>query len=184
MRNKKNNLWTLDRQGGLAFTLRSELAERENKADSLWEYPAVAVVVMLLCGTLDCVLFLQLFSSFLYDHVLIQFFSVIGCLVGFDLAPIYLGILMRKKNQSFRIPKFMPALLIFAFTMVIIGNVWLRIELRDLVLPASSSTGTSLFGTATQEAAVNPGALPYAIFAALLPIVASVVSFAISYKAP
>ncbi|MCR5826272.1 MAG: hypothetical protein K6G54_06880 [Oscillospiraceae bacterium] len=176
------NLWVVNRQGGLEFGLRRDLMEQEYHADSVWERPSAAIAVMLLCGTLDFVLFKQLFASFLYDHVLIQWFSITGLLVGYDLAPIYLGIYVRKRNQGFRVSTWLIGLLIFAFLLALSGNVWLRLELRDVVLPASSGSGTSLLGTVVQEeAAVNPAALPYAIFAAALPVVTSLVSFAISY---
>lgn len=178
---KNNNLWAVNQQGGLEFGLRNELLKREYQVDSMWEHPVVAVAVMFVCATLDFVLFKQLFASFLYDHVLIQWFSIIGCLIGFDLAPIYLGILVRKKNQGYRISLLLLGLLILAFALAIAGNVWLRIEMRDLVLPAASSTGTSLFGSVAEEESVNPGAMPYAIFTAALPIVTSLVSFGISY---
>ena len=178
---KNNNLWAVNQQGGLEFGLRNELLKREYQVDSMWEHPVVAVAVMFVCATLDFVLFKQLFASFLYDHVLIQWFSIIGCLIGFDLAPIYLGILVRKKNQGYRISLLLLGLLILAFVLAIAGNVWLRIEMRDLVLPAASSTGTSLFGSVAEEETANPAAMPYAIFTAALPIVTSLVSFGISY---
>lgn len=177
----KKNLWTVNRQGGLDFGLRRDLTKREFAADSTWEHPTAALVVMLLCASLDFVLFKQLFASFLYDHVLIQWFSIVGLLVGFDCAPIYAGILVRKRSQGYRVPAWLMCLLAAAFTLALVGNIWLRIELRDLVLPASSSTGTSLFGAVTEETETNPAALPYAIFAAALPIVTSLVSFGISY---
>lgn len=178
---RKNNLWSVNEQGGLEFSLRKQLAEKEYKAESTWEHPAAALIVMLVCATLDFVMFKQLFASFLYDHVLIQWFSIIGCLIGFDLAPIYLGILVRKRNQGYRVDPLLLGLLILAFALAITGNIWLRIVMKDLVLPAASSTGTSLFGAVTEEETSNPGALPYAIFSAALPIVTSLVSFGISY---
>ena len=177
----KKNLWTVNRQGGLDFGLRRDLTEREFAADSTWEHPIAALVVMLLCASLDFVLFKQLFASFLYDHVLIQWFSIVGLLVGFDCAPIYAGIHVSKRSQGYRVPVWLMCLLAAAFTLALVGNIWLRVELRDLVLPASSSTGTSLFGAVTEETETNPAALPYAIFAAALPIVTSLVSFGISY---
>ena len=178
---RKNNLWSVNEQGGLEFSLRKQLAEKEYKAESTWEHPAAALIVMLVCATLDFVMFKQLFASFLYDQVLIQWFSIIGCLIGFDLAPIYLGILVRKRNQGYRVDPLLLGLLILAFALAITGNIWLRIVMKDLVLPAASSTGTSLFGAVTEEETSNPGALPYAIFSAALPIVTSLVSFGISY---
>lgn len=140
----------------------------------------MAIIVMLICAVLDFVMFQQLFSSFLYDHALIRWFSIVGCLIAFDLAPIYLGIFVRKLDQGYRVSLLLPCLAILAFALAIAGNVWLRIVMRDLVLPASSS-GTSLFGTVSEAEAVNPGAMPYAIFSAALPVGTSLVSFIISY---
>lgn len=175
---KQSELWRINAQGGLEFGLRRSLAKQ--RPDSAWEHPAAALAVMCLCATLDFVMFKQLFGSFLHENPLIQYFSIIGCIVGMDLAPIYLGILLRKRDQGYNVSKLLMALLLAAFGVALLANVLLRIHMRDLALPPETSATEFSFGAVVEETS-NPGALPYAIFAGALPIVTSLVSFGISY---
>lgn len=176
----KKNLWKIDRQGNLQFDMRTDLANAAYRADSRWESKMAAVIVMLICGTLDFVMFSQLFGAILTDNALLRALSVIGCLVAFDLAPIYLGIQVRKLKQGLNASMLVIGLFIGAFVLVTVGNIWLRIEVKDLVMPNTTQV-QSLFGSVSTKAESNPMALPYAIFAAFLPIATSVVSFGISY---
>ena len=177
----KKNLWKVGTQGQLGFRLREDHADNNLRPDTFWEHTGFAIAIMLICGTLDAVLFYQLFSSILYDHPAVRFLSVIGCLVGFDVIPICLGILVRKHEQGFRIKLWLMALLFAGFVLALTGNIWLRIVMRDLVLPAQSSSATSFIGAVSLEDAVNPGALPFAVFSSLLPVVTSIASFGVSY---
>ena len=179
---KKNcHLWQLDREGNLHFPIRSEQLPEHYRADSGWESPSAAIVVMLVCGLLDFVVFKQLFATMLYDYVLIQWLSIIGCLVAFDLAPIYMGILVRKKAQGYRTGTFVIALLLFAFLMVLAGNVALRIIQRNVLVPDLSSFSSSVLGPVENTSQENEVAYPYAIFSSMLPLATSIVSFAVSY---
>lgn len=177
----KKCLWSVDAQGGLTFPLRSRQLHDIYAADSGWERPVSAIVVMVICGILDFVVFKQLFAAILYDQVLVQWLSVVGCLVAFDLAPIYLGILAKKHSQGMRISLFAVALLTLSFLIVLAGNVWLRITVKDILVPPDSAADFSLFGSQETASESSPAALPYALFSSALPLATSIVSFIISY---
>ena len=182
MRKNEKNLWNLNAQGGLEFGLRTRLAENGYHADSVWEHPLAAFITMVLCATLDFVMFKQLFGSFLHENVLIQYFSIIGCIIGMDVAPIYLGITIRKHNQGYNVSWILASLFLGAFLIALLANVCLRIQVRDLALPPeASATAFSFSNTAATEETSNPNAMAYAIFASALPIVTSFVSFGVSY---
>lgn len=175
------NLWTVGPQGQLNFRIRERHATDGQRQDTFWEHTGFSIAIMVICGTLDAVLFYQLFSSFLFDHPAVRLLSVIGCLVGFDVIPICLGVLLRKREQGFQVKLWLMCLLLAGFALALVGNIWLRIVLRDLVLPAQSTGGTSYIGEAAYETAVNPGAFPFAAFSSFLPIVTSIASFGASY---
>lgn len=177
---KKEALWTLDQQGGLRFPLRERQIDSAYKPDSMWERPIAGIIVMLVCGTLDFVVFKQLFAAILYDQLLIQWLSVIGCLVAFDLAPVYLGVLLKKNSQGIRINMFAVIALSLSFIIVLIGNVWLRVTVKDILVPSDSAAAFSIF-SASDSGGSNAAALPYAIFSSALPLATSVVSFIVSY---
>ena len=175
-----HKLWDMDKQGGLTYSVQEHLLKTRYAADSGWEHPAAAIPVMLICGTLDFVVFQQLFAAILYDQLLIQWLSVIGCLIAFDLAPIYLGVLMKKRSQGMRINLFAASALALSFALVLAGNIWLRITVKDILLPPDPTAGMSLFGSGG-AAESDPAALPYAIFSSMLPLATSLVSFVVSY---
>ena len=171
----------MDKQGQLHFGVRKRLLQDEARPYSKWEHPFTAVIVMILCAVLDFIMFRQLFSSFLYDAVAVQWLSIIGMLIGFDLAPIYLGIAVKKCNQGFKPDQLLVTAFLTAFVLALTGNILLRIVMKDMVLPDLSTYTTSLIGDVAVTETVNERALPYAVFASCLPIVTSMVSFGISY---
>ena len=179
---KPKKLWKLDGQGGLAFAHHPCLADQQCKWDSPWEHPIASIIVMTACAVLDFVMFRQLFGSFLHEEPWIQYCSILGCIIGMDLAPIYLGILARKWSQGFRVSMPLFSLLMIAFLCAMLANILLRIRLRDLALPPTvSATAFSFHDAAAQTQTENPAALPYAIFASALPCVTSFVSFGVGY---
>ena len=177
----KKNLWNIDSQGNLHFSTRAGKIEKALDARSGWEKPAVAIVVMLICGILDFVVFKQLFGAILYDHVLIQWLSVIGCLVAFDLGPIYLGSELKKEYQGLRSSRLVQMLILAVFAMIFIGNLWLRIKVKDILVPSSGLVSGSIFQSTGDVAEDNGIALGYAIFSGLLPLATSIVSGAVSF---
>jgi len=180
----KQNIWNIGSRGEIVFKDSSRMINSHYGADSVWEHPVAALVVMLLCGTLDFVMFKSLFASFLYDSVLLQCFGIVGMLVAFDVAPIYLGIMYKKHQQGYVVNKLMMGLALFTFLMALVMNFALRIAVKDLVLPDVEATIVSTVGEqAEAESTGNPLALTYALFAGTLPLVTSLVSFVISYIA-
>ncbi|MBO4676588.1 MAG: hypothetical protein J5633_03470 [Oscillospiraceae bacterium] len=171
-------IYKLNKQGSLVFPLRNDLLQDAYKVESFWERPAVSLFVLILCSTLDYVVFAQTFSIILYDKVLLQRLSVIGCLIGFDLGPVYLGLSRRKATQGLRVDKLGCALLVTAFLTMVAFNTYLRVVLKDQLVPASSAAAFSVFNTGAAES--NPAALPYAIFSSILPVATSIVSFYVS----
>ena len=180
-KNRKKNLWTIDSQGNFYFSTRAGKIEKAIDARSGWEKPAVALIVMIVCGILDFVVFKQLFGAILYDNVIIQWLSVIGCLVAFDLGPIYLGSELKKEYQGLRSSRLMQILIVAVFVMVFIGNLWLRVKVKDILVPSSTLVSGSIFQNGGDVAQDNGIALGYAIFSGLLPLATSIVSGAVSF---
>lgn len=181
MKTKKSSAWAMGKDGQIQFSTMDKVVKERFKADTKWEHPVMAVAVMLLCGTLDFIMFRQLFGSFLYDNVWIQWFSIIGLLIGFDAAPIYLGMAAKKRKQGINTSKVVTGVFLFAFIVAFVINVILRIAMKDQVLPDLEKMATSVFGDVSMGIPVNERALPYALFTAVLPLVTSLVSFGISF---
>ena len=181
-RAKNHLLWTIDQQGQLHFPLRSRIARDTDAAATTWEHPIALLAVMLLCAALDFIMFKQLFAAILYDAVWIQWFSILGLLICFDLAPIYLGLFLKKHRQGYAVDSRILWGLTAAFLAAFCGNVALRIVMRDVVLPDLTQTSTSVMGSVQADTAAGSSrAMAYALFAAFLPLGTSLVSFAISY---
>ena len=173
-------LWKIDKQGNLNYHLRMDHAGELYTPDTIWERPVVTFILMILCAILDYVVFKQLFAVILYDQADIQKLSVLGCLIAFDVAPIYLGLLMKRHQQGFQIDWNTVYCLLIAFLLVCIGNLWLRITVKDILVPGSSASNTSVFNS-IEGSGSKSEALPYAIFSSLLPFATSLVSYGASY---
>ncbi len=181
MNTNKNKLYIINEQGHLEFPLRRVLFDRATKSDSLWESPNMAAIIMATNMVLDSVLFYQPFSRILYDSPHALFLSILAMLIGFDLAPIYLGIVLKKRSQGLKSEMVLVVILVTAFTLAFVGNILLRIELRDQILPDYSDSGTSLMGIEETNNTNSHLALLYAIFCGFLPVITSLVSFGISF---
>ena len=180
-RDKNNNAWTMGKDGQIVFNTLDTVAKKRFSPDTKWEHPVAALLIMVVCGTLDFVMFRQLFASFLYDRVWVQWLSIIGMLIGFDLAPIYLGMEAKKKNQGLNASRILITVFAVAFITAFIFNLGLRIAFKDQVLPDLEAMTSSIFGDVSMGTPANERALPYALFAAFLPVVTSLVSFGISF---
>lgn len=185
MRKDKTELYTLDSQGSLKFSTLFQLNQAKEKPESGWDHPVAAILIMAVCATLDFMMFKQLFGSFLEDYEIYQWLGTAGLLIGFDVAPVYMGIACSRYAQKIGRAKngLIMALCGIAFFLAFTASLYLRSCTYQLVIPVSAENAvTSLMDKGVQlEEAVNPQAKPYAIFAGILPLVTSIVSFAISY---
>lgn len=182
MSKRNTTLYQIDRQGHLRFSRRMDLIKEGEKGNMGWEHPAASILIMLVCGILDFVMFRQLFSAFLYDAKEVQMLSIIAMLIGFDLAPIYMGIVLKKRQQGLNAGVITAVLLGIAFVIAFIGNIALRIAVKDMILPDLSAMKTSVFGEVTEADTTNDLALLYALFAGAMPVITSLVSFGVSFQ--
>jgi len=153
--NKSNNIWAMGQN-------------MINTLDIKWEHPAAAVLIMAVCGSLDFVIFRSLFASFLNGRVLVQWLSIMGMLIGFDLVPIYLGMEAKKRKQGLNVmnvSRFLGVTFTTPFIIAFALNLCLHIALKDQMFPN------------------NERALLYALFTSFLPVVTSIVSFSVSFAA-
>ena len=177
----KKSLWKMDKQGNLVFPTRSGQLKATYASTSIWEHPIMAIVIMAAAAVMDYAVFKQLFAALLYDRAWLQVVGVCACLVAFDLGPIYLGILVKRDRQGLKIDWFTVAGLVFAFLLVFAGNIWLRITVKDVLIPKNTTSASSLFSAVGADS--DQAALPYAIFSSLLPVATSFVSFVASCTA-
>lgn len=167
--------WTLTTRGSIWFSTPTRLLKKKYESESLFAHPLITLFIMLACATLDISMLSTLFSNIVYDSTLQRFCATFGMFIAFDVAPIYLGIQYRNKVDGFEHNKVISGLLMTAFVAGCIMNLYLRYVFKDVALPASSFAGSDLTAT-------NPGALSWAIFCSVLPVITSIVSFSISYN--
>ncbi len=179
----RNNLYNIDNQGNLRFSLRSSLNKEQAMPESKWEHGVIAVIIMFICAVPDFMSFLQVFNAIMSDSVLIRVTGIIAMLIGFDLAPILLGIVEKKRSQGLKSSKLARVVLIVAFITAFIWNTVLRIATRDIVLPNLSTNTISILENTASTNNPNALAMYYALFAASMPVITSFVSFAASFIA-
>ena len=181
----EKNLYSISSQGHLIFDGRESRLNAADKSLTIWEYPISSLIILFLCAVLDGVMFYTLFSAFLYDTAILVMLSTIALLIGFDVAPAVAGVLLKKRSQGINASILMIVLLAVAFLVAFAGNTVLRITYKDLVLPDLSSVSTSVFGAienSTTAAAEGNNSLIYALFASMMPLITSLVSFAVSFQ--
>ncbi len=179
--NKNSSIWTINEQGNILFNTHDEVLKKTYKPRNIFEYPIMSYLVMILCALLDFIMFKQLFGSFLYDDLAIQYLSIVGLLIAFDFAPIYLGMKLKDKSQGYNVKKIVIIILLASFLIGIILNFILRFEFKDMVLSDLSNYKISFMGDISMEETQNPHALTYAWFGAIIPIATSLCSFGVSY---
>ena len=181
MKRASTTTYKVGKQGEVRFNLRSRLTNERGKAEQLLLKSAISILLMLICMVIDFFNLSQLFSSFLYDSVLMQRLLTITAIIGIDCSAIYLGIVLKKKEQGFEVGRYTAKALIAAFIVTFVVNMVLRIATKDLVLPDWSISTSSIFGEVSNTANNNDLALIYALFAGTMPLITSLVSFAVSY---
>ena len=174
-------IYKVGKQGEVRFNLRTRLAKDRVRAEQLLLKSVVSLVLMVVCMVIDFFNLSQLFSAFLYDAIVMQRLLTITALIGIDCSVIYLGIVLKKKEQGFKVGRYTAGTLLSAFIVTFAANMTLRIATKDLVLPDWSVTSTSVFGEVQKSGTDNDLALIYALFAGVMPLITSLVSFAVSY---
>lgn len=178
MKRLNRKMYKIGQQGNIDFNLRKEIARDHGTGDSGWEHPIVSAVIMLVCGLLDFVMFKQLFGAILWDSVVLQMLSIIALLIGFDLAPVYAGIVIKKIQQGFKGKRYIATMMGVAFIIAFVGNLLLRLETKDIIMPDTSAISSYSMGTTTSTESSLP--LLYACFASVMPLITSLVSFGVS----
>lgn len=181
MRKNNETLWSRDNQGNLQFGTKRRIAKERTKPDTLWNHPFLLVVIIVLCAAVDSICFKQLFDSFLLDAPLIRWTAILGMLFAFDFVPVYLGLNLKKRLQSYNVSIAVLITMVAILAIAFAVNVYLRIEFKDLVMPDLTESSTSIFGSVSAESNVSSRAFPYAVFASIVPLLTSIGSFTISF---
>lgn len=158
---------------GLLEMESSEKLPHHKPENSFFEHPVLVALILILCSLADLAMFYNLFSNVLYDSVELRILAVLGLIITFDIAPVYLGIVYKRKNQGYKVSIFVLILLFAVFITGIIINFWLRWQFKSDVLPLIDSTASPEMIEKKQSV--------FAIFGAFLPVFTSVVSFGVSY---
>lgn len=181
MRKKNVHLWEINSQGQLYFPTLERILKIRYKPESFWNHPIFLVAILIICTAIDIAIFRSLFDTFLLDKPSIRNLSIGAMVFAFDLVPIYLGINLRRRMQGYNVSRAIITLMVVCFLIAFGANVLLRLAFMDLALPDLTLTSTSIYGNVNLEATGSPRALPYAIFASILPLLTSLGCFLIAY---
>ncbi len=189
-RREPDPMWTMDAQGNLRFPGRERAAKDTCAPDSLWERPVISTLMLIACALLDFVVAVALVNDVAYDRLWIRLLTPVGFLIGLDVAPIYLGNFVRKREQRLGIPaagKLFAMVFAAAFLAVFLLNAGIRLGLigtSGTDLGASGAVFADSAAQARAEAA-QAEALKYDRLynwmMIVLPAVTSLVSFGVSY---
>lgn len=163
---RSNQLLSVGRNGEIIYHGLNSHMSHKFKADTAFDKPFVAYVVMLLCGAIDAMCFINLFSLISYDSPFILGMQVCGLLVGFDLIPCYLGIHLRRLKQGLTKDKFIVWFALSASAIAFLINIVLRISTIKLMSP---------------DGIVDANAISLTVFGCFIPFVTSLASFFVSY---
>lgn len=152
------------------------------KSDTFFDNAVAAMIILVICATVDFANFYQLFAMITYDSPLLMTAQISGMLFGFDVVPIYAGIQLRRYKEGFSKDKFLLYFAVVAFVMAFGINLALRYTTIDLMNASATSQGT-LMGASESSANSGEVAISIAktIFGMCLPAVTSIGSFFISY---
>ena len=179
-----NNIWSLNNKGEIV----NECLQRNNKKlykpDTPFDNSFVPYLIMIFCAMVDGLVFYSLFSKISYDSPMMLMAQIIGLLLGYDVAPIFMGIQYRRLRQGLTKDKFTLIMALVVCGIAISINIALRIVTIDLNGVSTISTVTSYVGASTQEVTdtgLAPSIIASTIFGIGVPIVTSLTSLLVSF---
>ena len=182
MRDKNSNKEQISDKEFWDNNLERKLASTSYRNDFIQESGVWEIILVIALACCDFMMFKQLFESVIYDNVIILIVGIVGILVAFDGAPIYIGMEMKKKSQGFRARK---ETIIGGLLAVCIGlgiYVMLRFSTKDASFRDFSSV-QSIFDSAVENYNASPYAFQLALSYAFLPVATSLMSFIVSFTA-
>ena len=179
-KNAKEVVFTRDNNGEYIYNDLGTHIKAKYKPDTLFDKPWMSYVIMVICGIVDCVVFISLFSILSYDSPILLAMQVLGCFFAFDIVPIYGGVQLKRMRQGLSKDKFLFYLAAGVFTLAFVMNAVLRILSISIVTPDAS--GTSYFGTVSSaDTGTDSSAVALTVFAIIIPLLTSLGSFLVSY---
>jgi len=185
MRKISNRIWSMDNTSG---EIVNECLYHNNrkrfKADTPFDNSIVSYLIMILCATVDGVVFYSQFSRLSYDSPMMLGVQIAGFLFGFDVVPIFIGIQYKRLRQGITKDRFVLVMALVVCALAFSMNIALRIMTMDMISSSTVSTVTSYIGTATQkttESGIDATAIALTIFGIGIPVVTSLGSCLISF---
>ena len=190
LRREPEPMWTLDAQGNLRFPSRDRSVRDACAPDSIWERPWVSILVLIVCALLDFVVAVSVINDLATDRLWVRLITPVGYLIGFDLAPVYLGNFIRKREQRLGVSaagRLFAVAFAGAFLATFLLNAGIRLGLigvngMDLGMSGAvyADSAAQARAEAAQSAELTRDTL-YQWTMIVLPAVTSLVSFGVSY---
>lgn len=179
-----NNIWSLNNKGEIVNECLQRNNKKRYKPDTPFDNSFVPYLIMIFCAMVDGLVFYSLFSKISYDSPMMLMAQIIGLLLGYDVAPIFMGIQYRRLRQGLTKDKFTLIMALVVCGIAISINIALRIVTIDLNGVSTISTVTSYVGASTQEVTdtgLAPSIIASTIFGIGVPIVTSLTSLLVSF---
>lgn len=177
----KRDLFKINARGELInLSVLDDISEKY-KPDSLFLKGCAPYIIMAICASIDGSFFYALFSMLSYDNPFILSIQILAFLVGFDLLPVYAGVIYKKLKCGLTTDKRMLRLALGVCALICAANIGLRVVTVDLAAPNSQLSFTqALEEPAEEENSADPVAWMNAVMGMILPVVTSVCSFVVS----
>lgn len=187
---KFKDLLTLEKNGELSYNGLNSYIKSKYKADSPFEYSFVPYLIMFFCGTVDLLVFLNMFKMLSYESTLIVGVQTCALVLAFDVIPIYLGIHLKKIKLGLTKDKLVLWCAIGVCILGVAVNTSLRIMTMDIMAPDLSDTTTSYYNnypaenttTDSEDEEENMTAISMAVMGICVPIITSICSFIVSFS--
>lgn len=184
MNKPKNTYWDFDEKGGMVFHTQNEiLKERHHEQNRATMASIGAVFFIVVCSLIDIFVIYQLFTPLMNNSLLYRIFASSALFMGFDVAPVYLGRALKRKEFGFKINKGFVAIAIVAFFVAVFINFDLRMHSNKSAVDTANAE--NIMDTSTEEeetTAEDPmsGAMARAL--SFFPLITSFTSFFISHE--
>ncbi|MBR4026978.1 MAG: hypothetical protein IKJ01_05400 [Lachnospiraceae bacterium] len=158
----------------------------ENKQANLPESAKWMIVIA--CILFDCVCFYTTYSLLLRQSLLLNIFTVCISAVTMDLFPVVLGMLLSRAEKD-RMEIGMAISIAIAFLCEAVMSFFIRYNTKSALFE-SGGLGLSLSGEAAQNIIettpieTNNAQIGVVVLLGILPILTSLLSFAVSYQNP
>lgn len=164
MKREEKELLKVSQNG--EFIYQNGNLEDRYKSDTPMMNSVIPYCIVIFCLIADSAIFYGFFNQLSSTDTFQNTIQCIALLLGFDVAPVYLGVHLKRLKQGLGQDKFLIAIALFCICLAILVNTMMRLLTMEIMNAGESLDGRSFSMT---------------IFGICVPLITTTLSFTVSF---